>query len=107
MIKKALRTAAVLAALAIFVCLTPPVVSQAAVVRSDVGGVGAEKPAPDGLWGSLADLWRELVSAIFANSEEEGEENGVSGAPPSGGENNNSSEDEEDGDSGPVVDPNG
>ena len=106
MTKKAMRTAAVLAALTILVGLTP-VASEAAPARSDRATVGAERPAPDGLWASLAGLWQELVSAVFANSEEEGGENGASGAPPGGGgasdENTNGNE----GDEGPSGDPNG
>ena len=105
MIKKALRTAAVLAALTILVGLTP-VASEAAPDRSDSATAATTRPAPDGLWGSLADLWQGMVSAIFGGSEDEDEdeENGASGSPPSNAENGDPDDET---DTGPGQDPTG
>ena len=106
MIKQALRTAAVAAALGTLLGLAMPATSHATAARVEGAEVGAGQPGSAGLWQSLADLWDGVVAAVFAGSEDEGEE-AASGAPPDGNSNNEEGEGEGEGDGAPSSDPTG
>lgn len=107
MIKQALRTAAVAAALGTLLGLAMPATSHAAAARVEGPEVGSDQTPPAGLWQSLADLWDGVVAAVFAGSEddESGDGSGESttGTPPDDGGNNS----EDGGDGSPGHDPNG
>jgi hypothetical protein len=103
MIKQALRTAAVAAALGTLLGLAMPATSHAAAARVEGPEVGGDQTAPAGLWQSLADLWDGVVAAVFGGSEDEGTEADETGASPEDGGEDTESE----GDDGPGVDPDG
>lgn len=105
MIKQALRTAAVAAALGTLLGLAIPATSHAAAARVEGPEVGGDQTAPAGLWQSLADLWDGVVAAVFAASDDQGSgEDDETGPPP---ENGGEDDPPGSGDSGPGHDPTG
>lgn len=114
--ESAIRTAAVLAALVIFIGLATPVASEAGPVRNRTAGAEAEQAAVHGgPWQSLADLWQWLLASVTGATEDEdrdgegGEEVSGSGAPDGGNSNggNENGGSQHEGDTGPGTDPNG